>query len=431
MQTEYVLECLATGETLTDDNLPLTNPNASEPAFLRTKYGVRSFQPRSAELGLYRFGDWLPLRRVLHGSSAPVAYRSEALGPTLGLKNLWISFSGYWPERGVRMLTGTFKECEAYSVCGRMPAEYPKTLVVASAGNTARAFARVCSDNRIPLALVVPEDNLGALWSVGELDPCVTVIAAASGADYYDAIHLSGEICGLDGFVPEGGAKNVARRDGMATTVLAAAEAMGRIPDWYFQAVGSGTGAIAAWEATMRLAGDGGLGTNTMRLALSQNAPFQLLHDSWARRSRDLTTLAEPAAKQAIASIDAKVLANRKPPYSLRGGLYDALADTDGVMFAVANERAQRAGRLFEETEGIDVAPAAKVAVASLVEAVEGGLVTADEAVLLNVTGGGIDRAKRELDIHQVQPSIVVDHNDATKERLATLLSPMATARRN
>ena len=181
----------------------------------------------------------------------------------------------------------------------------------------------------------------------------------------------------------------------------------------------------------MRLAGDGGLGTNTMRLALSQNAPFQLLHDSWARRSRDLTTLAEPAAKQAIASIDAKVLANRKPPYSLRGGLYDALADTDGVMFAVANERAQRAGRLFEETEGIDVAPAAKVVVASLVEAVEGGLVTADEAVLLNVTGGGIDRAKQELDIHQVQPSIVVDHNDATKERLATLLSPMATARRD
>jgi len=54
-----------------------------------------------------------------------------------------------------------------------------------------------------------------------------------------------------------GGARNIARRDGMGTTVLSAADCIGRIPDVYFQAVGSGTGAIAAHEANERLLEDG------------------------------------------------------------------------------------------------------------------------------------------------------------------------------
>ncbi|MFR4038353.1 MAG: hypothetical protein ACLTZT_11530 [Butyricimonas faecalis] len=37
------------------------------------------------------------------------------------------------------------------------------------------------------------------------------------------------------GFSPGGGAKNVARRDGMGTTVLSAVEKIGRIPDYYFR----------------------------------------------------------------------------------------------------------------------------------------------------------------------------------------------------
>jgi cysteate synthase len=97
---------------------------------------------------------------MLQGSSAPVTYKSEKLARELGLKNLWITFSGWWPEKGARFKTCSFKETEAYSVCGRMTPEMKKVLVVASAGNTARAFAQVCSDNQIPLLLCVPEDNL-------------------------------------------------------------------------------------------------------------------------------------------------------------------------------------------------------------------------------------------------------------------------------
>jgi cysteate synthase len=36
---------------------------------------------------------------MLKGSSAPVTYKSEGLAEKLGLTNLWITFSGYWPEK--------------------------------------------------------------------------------------------------------------------------------------------------------------------------------------------------------------------------------------------------------------------------------------------------------------------------------------------
>jgi cysteate synthase len=61
------------------------------------------------------------------------------------------------------------------------------------------------------------------------------------GNDYTDAINLAGRIAKLPGMVPEGGARNVARRDGMGTMMLDAAVTIGKMPDHYFQAVGSGT----------------------------------------------------------------------------------------------------------------------------------------------------------------------------------------------
>ena len=46
--------------------------------------------------------------------------------------------------------------------------------------------------------------------------------------------------------------------------------------------------------------------------------------------------------------IDAKVLSNRRPPYGIVGGLYDALKDTDGEVFAITNAAAKKAAELFE-----------------------------------------------------------------------------------
>ena len=162
--TEYQLVSVASGTRRPDeDGWTLGFPEEPD-SLIRADYKHKQLTLRNDLDGLYRFADWLPIRRTLVGSAAPVTYRSEELAAALGLTNLWITFNGWWPERAALMKTGSFKECEAYSVCARLPENFDKVLVVASAGNTARAFARVCSDNRIPLLLCIPEDNLDAMW---------------------------------------------------------------------------------------------------------------------------------------------------------------------------------------------------------------------------------------------------------------------------
>lgn len=425
-KTSYKLKSLLSGRVFDDTGWILDPPENGIPGFVRAVYKEQQLHLRGPEHGLYTFANWLPIQRELKGSSAPVTYKSEGLAKTLGLSNLYITFSGYWPERGGLMSTCSFKETEAYSVCGRMSPNMKKILVVASAGNTSRSFARVCSDNDIPLLLFVPEDNIGALWFDRPIKDHVKLVVSRSGSDYFDAIHLSNIAAGMDMFIPEGGARNVARRDGMGTTVLSAVSTIGEIPEYYFQAIGSGTGAIAAWEANLRLIRDGRYGNRRMKLMVSQNKPFQPIYDAWKAGSRDMLPLSDEMAREQVMEIMAKVLSNRKPPYSLTGGLFDAMSDAGGDVLLASNEEAVKAAKLFEETEGIDIHPAAAVATATLINAVKEKQVEKDALIMLNITGGGEERFKSENELHYLKPSIVFDiepEPPEVKEKLKDLFS--------
>ncbi len=405
--TQYTLKCVATGREFDDAGWTLEDRQSKSPSLIRAVYAKKQIEVRGNEYGLYKFADWMPVRRMLAGSSAPVTYKSKGLAEALGLKNLYITFNGYNPAIGARMTTCSFKETEAYSVCGRIDEKNDRILVVASAGNTARAFAKVCSENNIPLLLSVPKDNLSALWFDKPLNPCVKLIACESGGDYFDAIHLSDLALKSKKFYAEGGAKNIARRDGMATTVLSATTFIGRIPDYYFQAVGSGTGAIAAWEANQRLLEDGRWGDTTMKLMVSQNAPFVPMYDAWRVDSRQMLPYADDKARRDAEIINAKVLSNRRPPYGIIGGLYDALKATGGECFAITNAAAKKAAELFERTEGVDIYSAAAVATASLIKAVAEGKVDKEKIVMLNITGGGERKAQEGKELFHLEPSHV------------------------
>ena len=422
--TKYILESIATGKQFEDEGWTLAAPGEDKPSLIRAIYEKKQLNLRAEDSGFYKFADWLPIHRTLKNSCAPFTYKSSGLANYLGLENLYITFSGYWPEKGGNMPTCSFKETEAYAVCGRLPLDNQDILVVASAGNTARAFARVCSDNNIPLLLSVPEDNIDSLWFDKPIKDNVKLIVSESGSDYFDAIHLSTIAIEMDGFIPEGNAKNVARRDGMGTTTLSAVTTIGKIPDYYFQAIGSGTGAIAAWEANQRLIQDGRFGNNKMKLMVSQNKPFTPIYDAWKADSREMLPLDDDLARKQVEAIRAKVLSNRKPPYPIAGGLYDAMKDAGGDVLLADNDELHAANNLFTDLEGIDIHPAAAIATATLINAVKDGTVKKDELIMLNITGGGEERFKSEKKLHYLKPSMVFEINpndDEVKERLKGL----------
>ncbi len=407
--TNYRLMNCADGRIFDDAGWTLADPQGKTHSLVRAIYEKKEFEVRDDLDGFYRYANWLPVKRTLANSCPPVTYRSKALAEFLGLENLFITFSGYYPEIGAFMQTCSFKETEAYSVCARLPENEERILVVASAGNTARAFAKVCSDNGIRLLLSIPEDNIHALWFDKPLNDCVKIIAAPKGADYFDAIALGDKVCTSSRFLAEGGAKNIARRDGMGTTILSAVEKTGRIPDAYFQAIGSGTGTIAVWENNLRLIADGRFGTHKMRLYPSQNAPFTIMYDSWKADSRELVPLTPEEAREQASIIKAKVLSNRKPPYSLAGGVYDALKDATGDIYMISNDELDYWKEKFLSLEGVDIYSAAAVAVASLDKAVKDGAVRKDELIMLNITGGGEKLAKSHKDVIYAEPDLVLD----------------------
>ncbi|MEA3503692.1 MAG: cysteate synthase [Bacteroidota bacterium] len=408
-KTNYKLQSVASEKIYDDSGWMLAAPGETTPGFVRTVYEKKQLELKGEAYGLYTFADWMPVQRMLEGSAPPVTYKSEGLAKELGLSNLWITFSGYWPEKGAMMRTCSFKETEAYTVCGRMDNNSDKILVVASAGNTARSFARVCSDNNIPLLLVVPEDYIKDLWFDKPINDCVKLISSKAGSDYYDAIHLSNIAIELDRFFPEGGAKNVARREGMGTTVLSAVTTIGRIPDYYFQAVGSSTGAISAWEANMRFIEDGRYGNNKMKLMVAQNEPFVILQEAWRADSREILPMDDDEARKKVDKIISKVLSNRKPAYSLAGGLYDALKDTGGDVLTVSNEKLLAAAELFKKLEGNDIHSAAATATATLIDAVKNGVVEKDATIMLNITGGGEQRLQNEKELFYLKPAKIFD----------------------
>lgn len=396
----YDLVCVLCGTRQPDDGLTLGCAQVHEPALLRTDYTSARFSPRPDDDGLFRYRDWLPVTPAAAGGTGRSAvYRSTGLARALGLAELWIAFNGYWPERGAGLETATFKEFEAYTVLGRMPPG-PAVLTVASSGNTGAAFAWACSQAGRPCVVIVPRAALGRFRFRAELQPWVQLVVIDDG-DYPDAIGFAARLAARPGFVLEGGVQNVGRRDGLGTVLLAAVEQMGRLPTHYFQAVGSGTGAIAVHEAAGRLQaagvmGHGGTaapGRDRPRLMLCQNAPFTPIHDLWRRGQRAVPPGHGDQFRPAIEEVCANELTNWAPPFSIRGGVYDVLTESGGTVLTAGNRSVQAALALFLDQEGIDIEPAAGVAVACLREAAARGVLDRGSVVLLNITGGGRRRA--------------------------------------
>jgi cysteate synthase len=419
----YLLVCSSCGRREADDGLVLDCPSQHAPALLRTEYTSRGFSPSSDREDLFRYRSWLPVVRTQENAGRTAVYRSKGLGQALGLANLWIAFNGYWPERGAILQTATFKDLEAYTVLCRLP-ERQVMLTVASSGNTGAAFAWACSHEQIPCLVIVPGRGLRRLRFRAPLEPYVKLVAIDDG-DYPDAIALAAAVSAMPPFQAEGGVKNVGRRDGLATVLLSAFEEMECLPSHYFQAVGSGTGAIAVLEAARRVVSClPGLAMSLPRLMLCQNLPFAPIYDAWQQRLRSLDAESAAWFRDAASLVCADELTNWAPPYEIGGGVYDCLAESRGDVLVADNGSVRQAMNVFLELEGIDIEPAAGVAVACLRDAVIRGKIGKDSVVLLNVTGGGRRRLSQDFSLTPAQPQLRL-----TKESLSRAQLPETVRR--
>lgn len=370
-------------------------------SLLVTEYHDTRFTAGDRE-EVWRF-NWLPVHDPSFQQPGPVVYQSKGLSRALGLSELFIAFNGFWPEKGAQLTTCTFKEFEAAVVLENARGNGIEGMVVASAGNTARAFAHLSTVSGFPVLIVVPGMCLSEMWYPAAALQIPTL--ALEDGDYANAIDLARRLALIQGFPFEGGVKNIAKRDGLGIVLLEAVDQMKMLPAHYFQAVGSGTGAIGVWEMAGRCLRDGRFGSRLPVLHLAQNLPFAPMVRAWNQGSR--TLFPEDLRPELIEEITTRVISTRYPAYSVQGGVYDALTETGGRMYGIENDEVFASMELFEQTEGMDIVPAASVAVAALQKAVEVNHVDKNDTILLNITGGGEKQLKKEGRTHRVRPVFV------------------------
>ncbi len=402
-----------------DDGFVLSDPDSPQDTLLQTEYPALPTHDRDS-MGFYGLS-WLPLKRPFENQSGPVCFTHKALSDRLGLPHLSIVYSGYSATYGAYNTSGTFKEFEALGVLGRLGATHVRALVLASAGNTARAFITAYSAVQdrtffpYKLIVVVPDYALHELWSHYKKNPRITIVALKNG-DYSDAIALVSRITQRKGYIDEGGVKNVGRRDGMGSTFLSYYFANEGIPEHYFQAVGSASGAIAAWEIAKKLK-HFGVSTHTHKQAqttlpilhLSQNATLSPIVWAWEKKDTSIASMNERDFKQRIPSCYSSVLTNRLPPYSIAGGIYQICTESKAQVYGITWNEAKDAQALCKQEMGIDICASSAICVASLLAAIKKKTISSQDTILLNITGGGFKELRTALPSEQILPDITID----------------------
>jgi cysteate synthase len=150
---------------------------------------------------------------------------------------------------------------------------------------------------------------------------------------------------------------------------------------------------------------DGSFGSRLPKLHLAQNLPFAPMVHAWNKQSR--TLFSEDLRPELIGQITTRVLSTRYPAYSVKGGVFDAMQACGGAMYGVTNREVFESMELFSNLEGIDIVAAAGVAVGALRQSVERKIVTTEETILLNITGGGEGTLGREKKTYNVEPTFI------------------------
>ena len=282
---DYTLKCLKTDDEFNDDYTLHYNDGA----LIQAEY-KKEFQPIEKD-GVWRYFDWLPTEEISSQVAGTTTYHAKELGEHLGFSNLWIAFHGYWPEKNGLCPTGSFKDMEAVPTIQRMKDHSCEGMICASAGNTARAFTHFCAEDNFPLIVVVADVHAHRIWlQKGMKMDSVKVVVVEDGT-YQDAKDVAKELSkALQGWQLEGGAHNIARRDGIGSLILDSYEKIGRLPDHYFQAVGGGPGPIGVYEMMQRLIDSGHYDGEVARIHLSQNPEHCPIHNAWQRKSREFNS---------------------------------------------------------------------------------------------------------------------------------------------
>lgn len=407
----YHLLCPGCGSTYSDDGIRVDCDICSGEG----RRAILEFLPDGTPSinkdtrGLMRYADFLPGCEGLLDFTNPVTtFQSRGFADKYGFKNLFLTVTGYLPQKNIYAPTCSFKELEAIAVLTRLLSYgVKKPLLLSSAGNTARAFAYYAAKLKYPVIAVVPANSRSFLWLPDQEDlfenaqRYFKAVFVEYPANYLNASRLAALIWERykDALIVEGGYRNIGRTTGLGICALNFFETVGEMPSHYIQAVGSAGGVLAVLRSYGLLSKPDSRG---IAYHLVQNAPYTVLTDAIENKS----SFSLPEYFPFIDTVCSPMLTSADPAYDYPGGLRPAMDSGQRLYgYGVTNEEISRAKHEFWRLENIELLDPAAAAVAALAKNSDSGRISKNELIQLNITGCGESFQKTQSGYFYIPPT--------------------------
>lgn len=333
-------------------------------------------------LGLLPVGDpghqGTPLRAV---GWTPF-YGPEALRAELGVPELWVKDDGRNP-------TASFKDRASAVVIGRAQEIGADRVVTASTGNAGAALAGMAAAAGMPAAILAPKTAPPA--KVAQLMIFGSDVYLVAGS-YDQAFDLTVEASEAFGWYCRNTGYNPYTAEGKKTASFEICEQLTAV-----EPAGAELGAQwRAPDAVVVSVGDGNIISGLHKgfkdlAALGWIEEIPRLHGIQAEGSAAVYR-AFARGDERIEPVETTTLADSISVELPRDGLraLRAATETGGSYVAVTDDEILDAMRQLAVKGGVFAEPAASAAHAGLRKAVEEGIISADETVVLVITGSGI-----------------------------------------
>lgn len=369
----YTLHCVGCGRVYTD----VLTPFCECGHFIDVRYDLSKAVLHDSPDPCIRYFDLLPLEDMdqlvgpSHGTTP--CRHAPTLGASLGMPNLYLKDETVLPTR-------TTKDRMGRIVVSVFSAAGVKAFSASSTGNSSTALAhwvRYVPDCR--LTLFVGEDFLPFLQV--DDDSGQVQVYAMRGATFVEAAGEAGNFAARSGVTADRGFFNMARREGLKTAFLEAAEALPDGIHWYVQAVSSAMGVYGCYKGAREIAEMGLIEKPPRLLCVQQesNAPMVRAFEGGHATMLPEHVVADP---RGIAHSILRGDPRRVYPY-----VRNMVLESGGTMEAVSEAQIREARTMLQELEGIDCCFTAATAVAGLVKRVRAGCFPLQDTVLINLTG--------------------------------------------
>ena len=378
------LKCLVCGKEYATDEIEYICPDHGNEGIVDVRYDYELIGQRISRESLAQNRDttvwrYKPLLPVEPDAAVPPLtiggtplYKADRLAAELGLKHVWVKDDG-------RLPTASFKDRASVMAVVKAQEKGAAIITTASTGNAAAALSGICASVKQPNVIFVPEKAPQA--KIAQLLVFGSTVMLVKGT-YDDAFELCLQAAAEYGWYNRNTAYNPYMTEGKKTAVYEICEQLNwDAPDAIFVSVGDGCIIGGLHKGLKDLLALGWI-DHMPRIYGVQAEGSAFMYEAWSD-GEDVLTKAPVSGVTVADSISAGLPRDRIKALA-------AVTETNGAYIRVSDDDILASIPALARATGVFAEPAGAAAHTGLLKAVELGLVSASDRIVVLNTGNGL-----------------------------------------